>query len=217
MRPNRSRRSPSPARPPRSRANAASGRAGFRRWLLPGAWLALGALAMVFAIFRGRPQDRAAAADPVATMDGMEALRTGTELGSRGEFDRSVPYLRRALAANPGSWEARFNLASSLANLALQARRHLGRDEPVTSSSADRLALLRESERELDAAFAQARTPHEAALAMWTKGNLYRSWGLPADALVCARRALEIEPGPTSAARLVAALEADFARADRAP
>lgn len=217
MRPNRSRNARSPARPPRSRANAASGRAGARRWLVPGAWLALGVLALAFAFLRGRPQGRVASADPVASMDGMEALRTGTQMGSRGDYEHSLPYLRRALAANPDSWEARFNLASSLANTALQARRHLGRDEPVTRSSADRLALLRESERELETAFAQARTPHEAALAMWTKGNLYRSWGLPADALVCARRALELEPGPTSAAWLVAKLEADFARADRAP
>ena len=184
---------------------------------MPGAWLALVVLVLFFGWFRARPQPRVAPADPVATMDGMEALRTGTQMGSRGEFERSLPYLRRALAANPGSWEARFNLASSLANTALQARRHLGHDEPVTRSSADRLALLRESERELESAFAQARTPHEAALAMWTRGNLYRSWGLPADALACARRALEIEPAWPSATQLVATIEAEFARADRAP
>lgn len=184
---------------------------------MPGAWLAIGVLALVFAFVRGRSQRREASADPVASMDGMEALRTGTEMGSRGEYDRSLPYLRRAIAANPGSWEACFNLASSLANTALQARRHLGRDEPVTRSSVERLGLLRESERLLESAFALARTPHEAALAMWTKGNLYRSWGLPADALVCARRALEIEPGWASAAQLVTTIEADIARADRAP
>lgn len=214
MRPNRSRNARSPARPPRSRANAASGRAS-RRWLVTGAWIAVVALALVFAWFRLRPP--APVADPIASMDGMDALRTGTQMGSRGEYDRSLPFLRRALAANPSSWEARFNLASSLANTALQARRHFGHDEPVTRSSADRLALLRESERELESAFALARTPHEAALAMWTKGNLYRSWGLPADALVCARRALEIEPDWSSAAQLVATIEAEFARADRAP
>lgn len=184
---------------------------------MPGAWLALVALALVFAYVRTRPRGPQAPADPVSSMDAMDALRTGTQMGSRGEYDRSLPYLRRALAANPNSWEARFNLASSLANTALQARRHLGHDEPVTRSSADRLALLRESERELESAFAQARTPHEAALAMWTRGNLYRSWGLPADALVCARRALEIEPAWSSAAQLVATIEAEFARADRAP
>jgi tetratricopeptide (TPR) repeat protein len=182
-----------------------------------GAWLAIGALALVLAFFRGRPQAPAASSDPVSSMDGMDALRAGTQMGSRGEYDRSLPYLRRALAANPDSWEARFNLASSLANTALEARRHLGHDEPVTRSSADRLALLRESELELESAFALARTPHEAALAMWTRGNLYRSWGLPADALVCARRALEIEPTWNSAAQLVATIEADFARADRTP
>lgn len=206
-----------PARPPRAGRRPDRGRT--RPALRPAslALLAIGVAAIALVVARDRPGAPRESADPVASMDGAEAFRTGTRLGSQGEYGRSLPYLRRALAANPGLWEARFNLASSLANTALQVRRHLGHDEPATRSSADRLALLREAERELESAIATARSPHEAALAAWTKANLYRSWGLPADALECAKRALALEPGSPSAARLLATIEADFARAERAP
>lgn len=207
----------------RDRPDAPQARGRERRPRRPAvAWpfLAVALLALaVFALARvlGRPRAVPAAPDPVASMDPAAALREGTRLGAAGEYARSLPYLRRAVAANPASWEARFNLASSLSNTALQVRRHLGRDEPVLRSSVERLAMLRESERELESALAGARTAHEAALVLWTRANLYRAWGLPLDALDLARRARELEPGWPEAGRLVAQLEGDFARAGAAP
>ena len=172
---------------------------------------------IVLALVLGRERSRRGAEDPAAAFDPAAALREGTRLGSGGDYARSLPYLKRAARADPGSWEARFNLASSLANTALQVRRHLGRNEPVLRSSVERVAMLGEAERELDTALNGARTPHEAALAMWAKANLYQSWGLPLDALASARRAQELEPTWPVPGRLVAQIEHDLARADSTP
>ncbi|HET7225422.1 MAG TPA: hypothetical protein VFK69_06865, partial [Candidatus Eisenbacteria bacterium] len=84
--------------------------------------------------------------------------------------------------------------SGALAAAAVHVQPRAGRLAALIPASDRRVALLRESLAELDAAGALATTPAERALVMAHRANRLVIWGFPWDALVEFRRAQALDP-----------------------
>jgi hypothetical protein len=94
----------------------------------------------------------------------------------------------------PNSWTARQSYASALYNSALETRLHLGKAEPVTRSSVERIAMVNASMRESGIADSLARQEADRAIIAFQRGQALHSFGLVDDALVEFRRAEALYP-----------------------
>ena len=143
-------------------------------------------------------------------MTAREAYTVGLRLGGAGRHLASMPYFRSAVAKAPGSWTARENYANTLFNGAQEARIHLGKDEPATRSSVERIAMIAESFRQTDAAASLASEPRDRALVSYQRGRALYTFGLAAEALVELRKAAALDPPSPGIARAAADAEAQL-------
>lgn len=96
--------------------------------------------------------------------------------------------------AGSATWVVHLDYSSALANAALESRTVARFGRRVVRSSIERVALVRESLRQLDLAAAMADAPHDRAVIEVARGETLETWGFPYDALECYRRALALDP-----------------------
>jgi tetratricopeptide (TPR) repeat protein len=136
-----------------------------------------------------------APADPAAGLDPVRAYEIGLRLGQAKRFMESVPYFRRAAEAPGGStWQVRHDYSSSLHNATLESRMVGRYGHRLARSSVERIAMMRESLRQLDLAAADAGAARDRAFLEAIRGNTLATWGFPLDALACYQRALALDP-----------------------
>lgn len=134
-------------------------------------------------------------ADPIEQMTLKEAVMTGLRLGGEGRHQAAVPYFRRAVTLAPDSWTTRENYASTLYNGALETRTHLGKDEPATRSSVERMTMIGQSLSQTDEALRLASEPADQAVVLFQRAQAFHTFGFALDALVEFRKAAGFQPG----------------------
>jgi tetratricopeptide (TPR) repeat protein len=143
--------------------------------------------------------------DSVARLGPWPAYQRALALSQAHRFAESLPYFRRALETPPTAWEPYRAYAISLFLTTHQVREHLGRPQPVTRSSWERVALMREAARQLDAAARLAGTPKDRAAVAVVQARHLGAWGLSWDALSDYNRAVRDDPAERESALLLAA------------
>jgi tetratricopeptide (TPR) repeat protein len=141
---------------------------------------------------RRRPSDRIL--HPAEQLGADDAYRLGLALGRDGHHLAALPYFASAARQMPDSWTARQSLASALYNGAQEARVHLGKEEPATRSSVERIAMVNASMRESRTADSLAQLPVDHAVIAFQRGQTLHTFGLVDDALVEFRRAAALDP-----------------------
>jgi hypothetical protein len=144
-----------------------------------------------FVFLRVWPRRRAAEppANPAEHLAPRDAFRMGVALSRNGHHLAAAGYFATVARQMPGSWTARQTYASTLFNGAQEVRTHLGRKEPVTRSSVERIALVRTSMIEAQRADSMATTTRQHAVIAYQDGQKLFAYGLVADAVVTIRRA----------------------------
>lgn len=116
-------------------------------------------------------------------------------LGSRGRHLESLPYFRHALAGiRQDFWAIHRNYAAALNNAALEVRALRGTGASTSRASFERIAMLREAQRELELAERLAPDPRIRAALLDARGGNLELWGFPWDALQNYRAALAVDP-----------------------
>ena len=158
-------------------------------------WVAVLALGAAAGLWFARGTRAPVPADPAAGLDPVRAYQIGLRLGQSKRFMESVPYFRRAAEAPGGStWQVRHDYSSALHNAAHESHR-VGRfGHRLARSSVERIAMMRESLRQLDLAAADAGAARDRAFIEAMRGNTLATWGFPLDALQCYQRALALDP-----------------------
>jgi Tfp pilus assembly protein PilF len=137
-----------------------------------------------------------------------EAVLTGLRLGRQGRHQAAVPYFRRAVTLDPDSWTVRENYASTLYNGALETRTHLGKDEPATRSSVERMTMIGQSLSQTDEALRLAPEPTDQAMVLFQRAQAFHTFGFALDALVEFRNAAGLHPGSGKLANATVMAEA---------
>lgn len=187
----RGRRRPKAA--PAARVRSAGGRS---RWL----WTALAIMALgLIAWLIVRPQLASRGAEsaasgastgPAAAMTPQAAYETGLRLAQSGHHEASLPYYRRALEGKPiTAWVVHYNYGGALYNVGLEVRDRRGVAVPVTRSSIERVAMMRDALAELDIAERLTINTHDRAIVIRARGERFQIWGFPWDAFVQLRQA----------------------------
>jgi hypothetical protein len=183
-----------PGRAPRPAGRPPSPRPRRRRTALA-IGLAVLAAAGIAVALRLRPLGGPPAPpDPAAGLDPRTAVARGLALAQAGHDNQSLPYFRHAAVAGSATWVVHLDYSSALANAALESRTVARFGRRVVRSSIERVALVRESLRQLDLAAAMADAPHDRAVIEVARGETLETWGFPYDALECYRRALALDP-----------------------
>src|SRR5688572_16346049 len=177
------------------------------RMLAVGSLAAFLAMAVIF--FAARRGERGG--HPADAMTFEEAAQAGITRGAAGRHLESLPYFRAAVRAAPGVWAARQNVANALYNGAQEARTHLGKDGPVTRSSVERIAMIREALLASRAADSLASEPEDRAMVAYQRGQAFFTFGLPIDALVEFRNAHRLAQANAFYQRTAARSEAELA------
>jgi hypothetical protein len=154
---------------------------------------------------RQNPAPRTVAlSDPAQRLGAEEAFATGLRLGSAGHHLGSLPYFRRAVALAPDSWTARENFANTLYNGAQEARFHLGKNEPGTRSSVERMTMIVESLHQTDTAAALTSEAADRAVVLFQRGQAFHTFGLAIDGLLQFRQAAVLQPANPQVTRALA-------------
>jgi hypothetical protein len=144
---------------------------------------------------RRRPvEPPASPAEPLAVAD---VFRRGIALSRDGHHFAAAGCFGKVARQRPGSWLARQSYASALYNGAQEVRMHLGKEEPVTRSSVERIALVRVSMIEARTADSLAATPQQRAVMAYQHGQILHAYGLVTDALVAFRSAARLDSSST--------------------
>jgi len=154
-----------------------------------GAWLALRP--------RGAPRlpGTAASAHPAHALTPQAAYQTAVRLGQSGRHEESLPYYRRALTGSPPNpWLVHYNYAGCLYNIGLEVRERCGVAMPVTRSSIERVALMREALAAWDVAERLATTARDRATVLQTRAERLQIWGFPWEGFVLLRQAQWTDP-----------------------
>ncbi|HEY6866951.1 MAG TPA: hypothetical protein VI792_06825, partial [Candidatus Eisenbacteria bacterium] len=140
------------------------------------------------------PARAPAPADPAAALDPDAAYARALALGQARRCVASLPYFRRAAEAPGGvAWQISHDYSSALANAALEGRTVAGLGQRVVRSSVERVAMMRESFRQLDIAEANAGAAHDRAFLEAVRGNTLATWGFPLEAIECYHRAASLD------------------------
>lgn len=123
------------------------------------------------------------AADPVAGLPYAAAAESADALRARREWSRALPFVRHLEALQPAQ-PARFHavFATTLGNSALEVRRAIGGEIPVTRSSVERIALTREALDRYQRSLDLAGDRGERSLLRTQRAFLLTRWGFPRDA-----------------------------------
>ena len=124
-----------------------------------------------------------------------EAFARASQLTSAGDARGSLPFYRHAFSFHGAPPQAYVGYSDGLHNAAMQSRSLFGVPGMATSSSLERVALLRQSLAELDTAENLAKTPSGRALVHASRANRFVIWGLPWEALVEFSKAEADQPG----------------------
>lgn len=146
-------------------------------------------------------------ADPIERMSVDDAFAAGLRHGGAGHHLAALPYFRRAVTLAPDSWTARENYASTLYNGAQEARVHLGKNEPATRSSIERISMIRESLGQTEEALKWASQPADQALVFFQRAQAFHTFGFAIDALLEFRQAARQAPDNGVIARATSAAE----------
>jgi len=158
-------------------------------------WVGTLAVGVAAGLWFARGSRAPAPADPAAGLDPRRAYEIGIGLGQAKRFMESVPYFRRAAEAPGGSaWQVRHDYSSALHNATLESRLVGRHGLRLARSSVERVAMMRESLRQLDLAAADASAARDRAFLEVIRGNTLATWGFPLDALACYQRALALDP-----------------------
>lgn len=154
--------------------------------------------AVLWWLVRPQPSSRpptTLGADPAAGMDPHAARDRAKELMRAHLPTASLPYFRRALAGLPAVPPAfRLDYSSALVNASTESRTHLGLPGPAARSSWDRVALARESLRQIEIVEGQSLPPQRARVMVLGRGQRLQTWGLPWDALAAYGAAMALDP-----------------------
>src|SRR5262249_35936952 len=146
-------------------------------------------------------------AQPAQRLSAEGAFRMGIALSRDGHHLAAAGCFATMARQMPGSWVAQQSYAGALFNGAQEVRAHLGKVEPVTRSSVERIALVRASMIEARTADSLAATPQQHAVMAYQRGQTLDSYGLVADAIVAFRRAAALDPSSAVIAKGVGVAE----------
>ena len=187
----RSRRGRPAASGPQARPTQARGRG---RWVkgvaLVGMALALAAVAWLATHPRGPRPAALAAPDPLANVAPHEAYQIGNRLIREGRSSEAIPYFRRAFVdLRQDFYGIHFGLAAALRNATLQDTVRRGLVQPVTRSSVERVAMLKEALVEFERASRLAETPSQMVEVTRAVSQILGNWGFAWDAFALYRQA----------------------------
>ncbi|OGF16601.1 MAG: hypothetical protein A2W00_02080 [Candidatus Eisenbacteria bacterium RBG_16_71_46] len=153
--------------------------------------------------------------DSIAALDPVEAARRVAPLVRAKRWSESLPYFRCIVAERTAGALAHSDYATVLHNASVEAHPRAGLLVPLTRSSVERVAMLREALRQYDLALSLATGPQERAFILGGRGNILRGWGFPWEALADYRRAADLDSSWRGHASYYDSLVRDPARQPR--
>jgi choline dehydrogenase-like flavoprotein len=141
----------------------------------------------------GNPPAIHEASSPADRLSALDAYALGLQLGRAGRNLAAMPYFVSAVARAPRSWAAHENYACTLCNGAQEARTHLGKVEPATRSSVERMTMIEQSFGQTDTASTLAGAPADRALVLLERAQSLHTFGFPIDGLVALRHAAALD------------------------
>jgi len=134
----------------------------------------------------------APAPEPGLTL--QQESNVATRLVNEGHAMASLPYYRHLLTMLPDDLHVRFNYVTAINNAALESRVRPAMGGPVTRSSVERVALMREALAQLELLAARSRSPHEQAMVHELRARLYKNWGFLWETVLELRVAQRLDP-----------------------
>ena len=130
-----------------------------------------------------------------ATLDAREAYAAADRLVRSGNYIEALGYLARIERLTPRTTaDFEGSYATALANTAIQAHVVNGMPIPVTRSSVERIALIRESFRRLKAGAGKATSPRQLSLLAAVRAGQLAIWGFAREGFEEYWRGHEIHP-----------------------
>lgn len=123
----------------------------------------------------------------------FQAWEEGKRLADAKLLVEAIPHLRRAVSRS-APFTQHFDFGVVLHNAATSSHAVLGLDVPVTRSSVERVALMRECLYQTSLAETLASASADKAFMAVEKGSGFETWGLLGDAWMEYRRASMIAP-----------------------
>jgi len=166
------------------------------RW----AWMLSGLAGLGLVLFALRPPGSrvpAALPPPPHPADRLPIDRvaaTALALHQAGRHQESVPYFRRLAHDLSYDWRVLHDYSAALHNAAQETRPRLGRLDPVSRSSYERVQMEYQALGALDLAERLAPTAHERARVIFQRAQRLHTWGFPVDAFGELERARALEP-----------------------
>jgi tetratricopeptide (TPR) repeat protein len=174
-------------------------------WLLPLVGLLVVSVFLLRVWPRRRPVE--ATRSPAERLNAEEAYKTAITLGRDGHHLEALPFFESAVRQAPGSWTAHQSYASALYNSALETRLHLGKAEPITRSSVERITLVRSSMVQSGAADSMTAGARDRAFIAFQRGQMFVTFGLVDNAVDEFRRAIVMDPTNQSGIKAIHSLE----------
>jgi hypothetical protein len=116
-------------------------------------------------------------------MEARDAYERGMALAAQGRHTESTAFFRRALQLRPDLWHVQFDYSTALANATVEVAPHRGIQGPVTRSSWERVAMIREAMVHMAAAEAVAPDGVRKALSRQRLASFLAVWELQWDVL----------------------------------
>jgi hypothetical protein len=136
----------------------------------------------------------AAPLDPLGGMDAQAAYERGIALAQQGRHTESLVFLRHAVRTRPDLWQTQFDYGTALANSSVEIAPHRHLPGPVSRSSWERVAMMREAQEHLAGSEALAADARQHGLSIRRIGTLVGSWGLEWDAVRAFQLAMIADP-----------------------
>ena len=137
---------------------------------------------------------RVAVSDPAAGLDAGSAYLRAVFLMTSGQGRAALPFFQHAIELRSGLWQAHYDYAVALIDVAFEVVPGRGLPHPAVRSSLERTALVKEALAELELAERYTTTTSNRAVVQHARATQLATWGMRWEALRDLDKAVSSDP-----------------------